>query len=184
MMRTFDNIIYKRHHLIMDETKVMEALRIIQKTCDRLFTQIQIDMTVGSCGWKNSTMWYINLTCSNTEWRNLIKELSIVRVFSNRDIPQNYSYVYTTDWAHEGSFFFLREICTFCYERKVIIMLIAFIVYLVVGVLVMVATANIWICRVQGWSLLCTIINVVCTTLVAPICLIICCVHEIYRALH
>lgn len=97
MMRTFDNIIYKRHHLIMDETKVMEALRIIQKTCDRLLTQIQIDMTVGSCGWKNSTMWYINLTCSNTEWRNLIKELSIVRVFSNRDIPQNYSYVYTTD---------------------------------------------------------------------------------------
>lgn len=64
------------------------------------------------------------------------------------------------------------------------IMLIAFIVYLVVGVLVMVATANIWICRVQGWSLLCTIITVVCTTLVAPICLIICCVQEIYRALH
>ena len=97
MMRTFDNVIYKRHHLIMDETKVMETLRIIQKTCDRLFTQIQIDMTVGSCGWKNSTMWYINLTCSNTEWRNLIKELLIVRVFSNRDIPQNYTYVYTTD---------------------------------------------------------------------------------------
>lgn len=97
MMRTFDNIIYKRHHLIMDETKVMEALRIIQKTCDRLFTQIQIDMAVGSCGWKNSTMWYINLTCSNTEWRNLIKELLIVRVFSNRDIPQNDIYVYTTD---------------------------------------------------------------------------------------
>lgn len=90
----------------MDETKVMEALRIIQKTCNRLFTQIQIDMTVGSCGWKNSTMWYINLTCSNTEWRNLIKELLIVRVFSNRDIPQNDIYVYTTDWAHEGSFFF------------------------------------------------------------------------------
>lgn len=77
MMRTFDNIIYKRHHLVMDETKVMEALRIIQKTCNRLFTQIQIDMAVGSCGWKNSTMWYINLTCSNTEWRNLIKELLI-----------------------------------------------------------------------------------------------------------
>lgn len=66
MMRTFDNIIYKRHHLVMDETKVMEALRIIQKTCNRLFTQIQIDMAVGSCGWKNSTMWYINLSgCTN-----------------------------------------------------------------------------------------------------------------------
>lgn len=64
------------------------------------------------------------------------------------------------------------------------IMLIAFIVYLVVGVLVMVATANIWICRVQGWSLLRTIINVVCTTLVAPICLIISCVYEIYRVFH
>jgi hypothetical protein len=63
-------------------------------------------------------------------------------------------------------------------------MLIAFIVYLVVGVLVMVATANIWICRVQGWSLFRTIINVVCTTLVAPICLIICIANEIYRALH
>lgn len=48
----------------------------------------------------------------------------------------------------------------------------------------MVATANIWICRVQGWSLFRTIINVVCTTLVAPICLIIFIVNEIYRALH
>lgn len=48
----------------------------------------------------------------------------------------------------------------------------------------MVTTANIWICRVQGWSLFRTIINVVCTTLVAPICLIICIVNEIYRALH
>ena len=64
------------------------------------------------------------------------------------------------------------------------IMLIAFIVYLVVGVLAIVATANIWICEVQGWSLLRTIINVVCATLVAPICLIIGCVREIYRALH
>lgn len=63
-------------------------------------------------------------------------------------------------------------------------MLIAFIVYLVVGVLVMVATANIWICGVQGWSLFRTIINVVCATLVAPICLIICIANEIYRALH
>lgn len=48
----------------------------------------------------------------------------------------------------------------------------------------MVATANIWICRVQGWYLFRTIINVVCATLVAPICLIICIVNEIYRALH
>ena len=184
MMRTFDNIIYKRHHLVMDETKVMEALRIIQKTCNRLFTQIQIDMAVGSCGWKNSTMWYINLTCSNTEWRNLIKELLIVRVFSNRDIPQNYIYVYTTDWAHEGSFFFLREICTFCYERKVIIMLIAVIVYLVVGAVTVGATSYLWICGAQGWSLLRTIFRVVCATLLAPICLIIGFVLGIYRALH
>ena len=95
MMRTFDNIIYKRHHLIMDETKVMEALRIIQKTCNRLFTQIQIDMAVGSCGWKNSTMWYINLTCSNTERKNLIKEILIVRVISKKEIQQNDIYDYT-----------------------------------------------------------------------------------------
>lgn len=63
-------------------------------------------------------------------------------------------------------------------------MLIAFIVYLVIGVVAVAATANIWICEVQGWSLLRTIINVVCAVLVAPICLIIGGVREIYRALH
>lgn len=65
-------------------------------------------------------------------------------------------------------------------------MLIAFIVYLVVGVLAIVATANIWICegKEQGWSLLSTIIIVACATLIAPICLIIGYVREIYRALH
>lgn len=63
-------------------------------------------------------------------------------------------------------------------------MLIAFIVYLVVGVLVMIATANIWICEVQGQSLLRTIINVVCATLIAPICFIIGFMREIYRDLH
>lgn len=55
-------------------------------------------------------------------------------------------------------------------------MLIAFIVYLVIGVIAVAATANIWICEVQDWSLLRMIINVVCATLVAPVCLIIGCV--------
>lgn len=63
-------------------------------------------------------------------------------------------------------------------------MLIAFIVYLVIGVVAVAATANIWICEVQGWSLLRTIMNVVFAVLVAPICLIIGGVREIYRALH
>lgn len=63
-------------------------------------------------------------------------------------------------------------------------MLIAFIVYLVVGVLVIVDTANIWIGEVQGWPLFRTIINVVCAILVAPICLIIGIMKDIYRALH
>ena len=63
-------------------------------------------------------------------------------------------------------------------------MLIAFIVYLVVGVLVMVATANIWIREVQGWSLLRTTLMIVCTILIAPICFIIGFVRELYRDLH
>lgn len=57
-----------------------------------------------------------------------------------------------------------------------IIMLIAFIVYLVIGVIAVAATANIWMYDVQDWSLLRTIINVVCVLLVAPVCLIIVCV--------
>ena len=66
------------------------------------------------------------------------------------------------------------------------IMLIAFIVYLVVGVLAIVATANSWICegKEQGWSLLSTIIIIACATLIAPICFIIGFVREIYRDLH
>lgn len=63
-------------------------------------------------------------------------------------------------------------------------MLIAVIVYLVIGVIAVAATANIWICEVQGWPLLRMIINVVCAILIAPICLIIGGVREIYRALH
>lgn len=55
-------------------------------------------------------------------------------------------------------------------------MLIAFIVYLVVGVLAVVATADFWMCEVLGWSLLRAIITAVCVVLVAPICLVVGCV--------
>lgn len=55
-------------------------------------------------------------------------------------------------------------------------MLIACIVYLVIGVIAVAATANIWICEVQGWPLLRMIISVVCAVLIAPVCLIFGCV--------
>lgn len=63
-------------------------------------------------------------------------------------------------------------------------MLIAFIVYLVIGVIAVAATVNFWICEVQDWSLLRIIINVMCAILIAPICFIIGFVREIYRDLH
>lgn len=55
-------------------------------------------------------------------------------------------------------------------------MLIAFIVYLVVGVLAVVATADFWMYEALGWSLLRAIVTVVCVVLVAPICLVVGCV--------
>lgn len=63
-------------------------------------------------------------------------------------------------------------------------MLIAVIVYLVVGAVTVGATSYLWICGAEGWSLLRTIFRVVCATLLAPICLIIGFVRGIYRALH
>ena len=53
-------------------------------------------------------------------------------------------------------------------------MSIAFVVYLIIGVVA--ATAYVWIYVVPGWSLLRAFICVVCATLVAPVCLIIGCV--------
>ena len=55
-------------------------------------------------------------------------------------------------------------------------MLIAFIVYLVVGVLAVVATADFWMYEALGWSLLRAIVTVICVVLVAPICLVVGCV--------
>lgn len=55
-------------------------------------------------------------------------------------------------------------------------MLIAFIVYLVVGVLAVVAAADFWMCGVLGWSLLRAVFTAVCVVLVAPICLVVGCV--------
>lgn len=53
-------------------------------------------------------------------------------------------------------------------------MSIAIVVCLIIGVVA--ATAYVWIYVVPGWSLLRAFIYVVCTALIAPVCLIIGCV--------
>ena len=96
MKKLLDKIIYKRHHLIMDETKVMDALKTVQNVCSSKRSLKNIDMAVGNCGWADTKKWFVHFTCSNRRWEMLRKELNVIRVFELLEIPENTNGNYYT----------------------------------------------------------------------------------------
>ncbi len=98
-MNILNKIIYKRHELILNEENVIEALRVIQNTCNSILSKMNCSMMVGNCGWADDReKWFIHFTCSDEEWDALIVNLNVTRVFKIVDVPVlTNGNIYTTD---------------------------------------------------------------------------------------
>lgn len=94
MMKLLDSIIRERHHLILEEQDVIKTLRVINE-----HHKFVPDMAVGNCGWADDTnKWFIHFTTTKAKWYDIRKELKVVRVFGNTDIPKStIGVVYSED---------------------------------------------------------------------------------------
>ena len=93
MGKLMDKIIKRTRHLIVEEADVTKTLRVIQE-----HHKFVPDMAVGNCGWDDETKWFIHFAATNAKWEVIRHDLGVVRVFTNKDIPENANgVVYTTD---------------------------------------------------------------------------------------
>ena len=96
MVQIIDNLLFKeRHHLVLEEEDVLKVLDFICK----LHRNHVPNMKVANCGWADDKKkWFIYFDTTRGKWNHLVRELNVVRVFGNRDIPENtIGIVYTTD---------------------------------------------------------------------------------------
>ena len=85
--------IMKDHYLILEEEDVTKTLITINKHHKHV-----PEMKVANCGWGDSKKWFIRFRTTETKWRLIRKELTIIRVYENSDIPENtVGVVYSTD---------------------------------------------------------------------------------------
>lgn len=70
MRKMFKKIIVDRHELILDERNVTEALKSINHNLSYYEMVVQ-DLSVGECGWKKTSLWYIHFTATEARWENI-----------------------------------------------------------------------------------------------------------------
>lgn len=93
MRNLLDLFVTKRCHLVVEEQDVVKTLRVINQN-----HRTVPDMAVGNCGWDDTNKWFIHFTTTKAKWKIIRKELNVVRVFENTDIPANkVGVVYSTD---------------------------------------------------------------------------------------
>ena len=94
MEKLIDKYVVRRFHLVMEEADVTRVLRAINNN----HTTVP-DMAVGSCGWGGESKWFVHFSTTKTKWDLIRKELKVVRVFENKEIPTEAKIgtVYTTD---------------------------------------------------------------------------------------
>lgn len=85
---------FKRFHLIMEEGDVISVLKNIQhhhKTIP--------DMAVGNCGWADDpSKWFVHFSTSEFKWNLIRKDLKVVRVYEEKEIPKDKKgVIYSTD---------------------------------------------------------------------------------------
>ena len=82
MANIIDKIVTERHHLILDEAKVVETVK-------RMKEQGNVrDMEIGPCGWANDpNKWFIYFTTTREVWYRIRNDLNIIRVWGYAYIP-------------------------------------------------------------------------------------------------
>lgn len=73
MINLFKNIVQKRRHLIVDESNVMDALKVISGVKNDSKIRILTKMEVGNCGWADKpNAWFIHYDSTDYQWRKSI----------------------------------------------------------------------------------------------------------------
>lgn len=80
MMKLVDMVIHRYHSIIMTEDDVMRAIMYLN-----LFKIY--DMTVANCGWEEKDKWFIHFVTSDYKWKEIVKTMQIIRVWTYFDIP-------------------------------------------------------------------------------------------------
>lgn len=92
--KLLDKFITERHHLILEEEDVYLVLGVINS-----HHKAAPEVRVGNCGWGDDPKkWFIFVSLTKEKWEIIRRELKVIRVFSNTDIPINtIGAIYTTD---------------------------------------------------------------------------------------
>ena len=92
MKNLLNRIITERYHLILNEEDVLNTVSVLNKH------KIYNDMAMGNCGWADKDKWFINFTSTKAKWELIRKELDVVRVYENTDIPKDVEgVIFTTN---------------------------------------------------------------------------------------
>ncbi len=97
MLNFINKIIVKRRSLVFEEIELTRVLEVINKHKDPWFIS-RPNMSIGNCGWKDETKWFVHFDTSKSAWNKIIKDLEVIRVWQNRDIPRKCTgKIYSTD---------------------------------------------------------------------------------------
>lgn len=97
MLKLMEKIIVKRRGLVFEEVDLTKVLGVINQHQDPWFIS-RPNMSVGNCGWKDKTKWFVHFDASKDAWQKIVNDLKVIRVWSNADIPKNcIGQVYSTD---------------------------------------------------------------------------------------
>lgn len=73
MVNLFKNIMQKRRHLFVDESGVMDTLKVISTVKHESKINILTKMEVGNCGWADEPdAWFVHYDSTDRQWRKTI----------------------------------------------------------------------------------------------------------------
>lgn len=76
-MKIIDNVVAKRHHLIVEEKDVMSLLKVFDNVNRSSRLVHTMNMEIGNCGWANEpTKWFIRFDTTDRKWKKILAELS------------------------------------------------------------------------------------------------------------
>lgn len=99
MANFMGSIVYKRRGLVFEEADIARVLTVVNnRVCGKTIGMMKIDMYVGNCGWADRTKWFVHFNATENQWRKIVDDLKVIRVWGNTNIPKDcVGQVYSTD---------------------------------------------------------------------------------------
>ena len=82
--KLMDRIVVNGHELIFDETDMVRVMTVINQKQKGLVSNKVI---LKSCGWADSTKWFVRFDVTNANWKDIVEILSVKRVWRTKAIP-------------------------------------------------------------------------------------------------